>query len=117
MAVKLRRSESGTQGLRRFVRKQIAKAREALDDKKLSDEAVHSARKELKKARATLRLPRAPSLDALRQALHREYTAIRHRILERPNALKPQRDVLRRIYERALSWPIGDHGSGTMDGR
>jgi hypothetical protein len=38
MAVTLRRSESGTQGLRRIVRKQIAKAREALDDKKLSDE-------------------------------------------------------------------------------
>jgi CHAD domain-containing protein len=157
MAAALRRSESGTQGLRRIVRKQIAKALEALDGEKLSDEAVHSARKELKSARATLRLlrdalgdalykrenavlrdaarplsevrdakvlldaldrvvcrhgapARALPLEGLRQALNREYVAIRRRILERPNALKPQRDALRRIYDRAAHWPIGDHG-------
>jgi CHAD domain-containing protein len=157
MAVALRRSESGTQGLRRIVREQIAKALEDLGGKRLSDEAVHSARKELKKARATLRLlrdalgdavyrrenaalrdaarplsevrdakvlldtldrvvcrygarARALPLDGFRQALYREYAAIRRRILERPNALKPQRDALRRIYERAASWPVGEHG-------
>jgi CHAD domain-containing protein len=157
MTVALRRSESGTHSLRLIARKQIAKALEALDGKKLSDEVVHSARKELKKARATLRLlrdalgdalykrenavlreaarplsevrdakvlldtldrvvcrygapARALPLEGLRQALHREYGAKRRRILERPNALKPQRDALRRIYERAAHWPIGDHG-------
>ena len=58
MVLALRRSESGTQGLRRILRERIAKALEALGGTKLSDEAVHSARKELKKARATLRLLR-----------------------------------------------------------
>jgi CHAD domain-containing protein len=157
MAVALRRSESGTQGLRRIVREQIGKALEALDGKKLSDEAVHSARKELKKARATLRLLRealgdavyrrenaalrdaarplsdvrdakvlldtldrtvhrygAPArslpLDGFRQALREEYAATRRRILERPNALKLQRDALCRIVERSAHWPVGNHG-------
>jgi CHAD domain-containing protein len=157
MAVALRRSESGTQGLRRIVRERIAKALEALDGKKLSDDAVHWARKELKKARATLRLlrdalgdaaykrenaalrdaarplskvrdakvlldtlgrvvrrygapARALPLDGLRQALRREYAAIRRRILERPNALRPQRDALRRIFEPSARWPVGNHG-------
>jgi CHAD domain-containing protein len=157
MAVALRRSESGTQGLRRIVRQQMAKALEVLDDKQLADEAIHSARKELKKARATLRLLRkalgdavykrenaairdaarplsdvrdsrvlldtldgivhrygAPAcalrLDGFRQALRGEYAAIRRRILERPNALKPQRDALCRVFERSALWPIGNHG-------
>jgi CHAD domain-containing protein len=157
MAVALQRCESGTQGLRRIVREQIGKALEALDGKKLSDEAVHSARKELKKARATLRLlrdalgdalyqrenaalrdaarplsdvrdakvlldtldrivhrygapARALPLDGFRQALRGEYAATRRRILERPNALKLQRDALCRIVERSAHWPVGHHG-------
>jgi CHAD domain-containing protein len=54
----LQRSEPGTHGLRRIVRTQIGNATEALSAKPLSDERVHEARKELKKARATLRLLR-----------------------------------------------------------
>jgi CHAD domain-containing protein len=157
MAAALRRSESGTQSLRHIAREQIAKALETLDGKTLSDDAVHSARKELKKARATLRLlrdalgdevykrenaalrdaarplsevrdakvlldtldrvvrrygapARALPLDGFRQALRREYAAIRGRILERPDALRPQRDALRRIFERSARWPVGKHG-------
>ena len=74
MAIALRRSESGTQGLRRILREQIATALEALNGTRLSDEAVHTARKELKKARATLRLLR----DALGDAVYkRENAALR----------------------------------------
>jgi CHAD domain-containing protein len=157
MAIALRRSESGTQGVRRILRERIAKALEALDSTKLSDEAVHSARKELKKTRATLRLLRdalgdavyrrenaalrdaarplsevrdakvlldtldmiverygasasALQLAGLRRALRWEYVATRRRILQRPAALQPQRDALRRIYERSARWPVGHHG-------
>ena len=83
MAVALRRSESGTQGLRRIVRRQIANALEVLDDKQLADEAIHSARKELKKARATLRLLRKALGDAVYK---RENAAIR-------DAARPLSDV------------------------
>jgi CHAD domain-containing protein len=157
MAIGLRRSEAGTQGLLRILREQIAKALEALDGTELSDEAVHSARKELKKARATLRLlrdalgdavykrenaalrdaarplsevrdakvlldtldrlverygasARAMQLDGLRRALRWEYAATRRRVLQQPAALKPQRDALRRIYERSARWPVWHHG-------
>ena len=156
MVLALRRSESGTQGLRRILRERIAKALEALGGTKLSDEAVHSARKELKKARATLRLlrdalgdvvykrenaalrdaarplsevrdakvlldtldrlverygasARALQLDGLRRALRWEYVATRRRIMQQPAALKPQRDALRRIYERSARWPVWHH--------
>jgi CHAD domain-containing protein len=53
---------------------------------------------------------RALPLDGFRQALRGEYAATRRRILERPNALKLQRDALCRIFERSAHWPVGDHG-------
>jgi CHAD domain-containing protein len=57
-----------------MARKQIAKALEAWDGRTLSDEDVHAARKDLKKARAALRLLR----DALGNAAYdRENTALR----------------------------------------
>jgi CHAD domain-containing protein len=58
MARALSPSEPGTHGARRIAWKQVAKALEALDGKTVSDEDVHTARKDLKKARATLRLLR-----------------------------------------------------------
>lgn len=60
MAGELRRTESGTKGVRRLLRKQAEKAREALraGGRPLSDEAVHAARKSLKRVRAYLRLLR-----------------------------------------------------------
>ena len=59
MADELRENESGTSGVRRLIRKQIRKALEALDGSPpLPDHAVHTARKQLKKIRANLRLLR-----------------------------------------------------------
>lgn len=60
MAEQLSLAHSGTRGTQRILRSQIDKALEALADKtqSLSDKAIHSARKELKKARASLRLLR-----------------------------------------------------------
>jgi CHAD domain len=53
---------------------------------------------------------RALQLDGLRRALRWEYAATRRRILQQPAALKPQRDTLRRIYERSARWPVWHHG-------
>jgi CHAD domain-containing protein len=99
MAIGLRRSESGTQGLRRILREQIAKALEALGGTTLSDEAVHSARKELKKARATLQLLR----DALGDVVYkRENAALRDaaRPLSEVRDAKVLLDTLVRLVER-----------------
>ena len=55
----LRRSQSGTRGVRRVVRKQVGAALEALGDRGLSsDETIHDTRKRLKRVRAGLRLLR-----------------------------------------------------------
>src|SRR5260370_31890223 len=59
MADELRENESGTRGVCRLIRKQIRKALEALGGRRpLPDDAVHDARKQLKKVRANLRLLR-----------------------------------------------------------
>lgn len=72
MADQLRETESGTRGVRRLVRKQTRKALETLDSNhSLSDEAVHDARKRLKRVRAALRLVR---------------TALGSRVYDRENA-------------------------------
>jgi len=65
MSVDLQRSESGTHGVRRVTRAHVATAMEALRQTRVSDEDVHSARKELKKARATLRLLRTAVGDTV----------------------------------------------------
>jgi CHAD domain-containing protein len=70
----LHRSESGTRSARHIARKQIAKAMEALQNGSTSDEALHDARKELKRARATLRLLRDAIGD---RAYRRENEALR----------------------------------------
>ena len=67
-------SESGAEGARRIARAQIARAWRALARRPLSDDAVHSARKSLKKARAMFRLLR-PSIGS--SAYHRENAALR----------------------------------------
>jgi hypothetical protein len=99
MAIALQWSESGTQGLQRILREQIAKALESLDGTKLSDETVHSARKELKKAHATLRLLR----DALGDAVYRqENAALRDaaRPLSEVRDAKVVLDTLEMLVER-----------------
>jgi CHAD domain-containing protein len=54
----LRLDEAGTQGARRIARRQVKSALDMLGRKTAADRSVHTARKELKKARATLRLLR-----------------------------------------------------------
>ncbi len=58
MVGRLRPDESGTRGARRIARHRVESALEILGRKRPTDPAVHAARKELKKARATLRLLR-----------------------------------------------------------
>src|SRR4051812_739244 len=60
MAKQLRQTESGTKGVRRILRQQVGKALKALREggEPLADDAVHEARKRLKKGRAYLRLLR-----------------------------------------------------------
>lgn len=74
MAQELHRSESGTRTLTHIARRQIADAAAALEGRSPSDEAVHEARKELKRARATLRLLREAIGD---RAYRRENAALR----------------------------------------
>jgi CHAD domain-containing protein len=74
VAGKLKPDEAGTRGVRRIARRRIEAALEALDGHEVGDKSVHEARKELKKARATLRLIR----DALGERTYkRENAAIR----------------------------------------
>lgn len=74
MDPKLKHGESGTRGARRITRRRIKSALQALGPEKASDRSIHAARKELKKARATLRLLR----DALGKATYkRENAALR----------------------------------------
>ena len=74
MAFELSRTEKGTASARRAVRHQVKNALEALSPRKVTDEAVHAARKDLKKGRAVLRLLR----DALTHATYvRENAAMR----------------------------------------
>lgn len=58
MAYRLERAEAVNAGLRRVVREQIESASDYLSGKKKTtrDEAIHTARKSIKKVRATLRL-------------------------------------------------------------
>jgi CHAD domain-containing protein len=58
MVGRLRPDEAGTRGARRIARHRVESALEILGRKSPTDPAVHAARKELKKARATLRLLR-----------------------------------------------------------
>ena len=74
MAAKLKPDEAGTRGVQRIARRRIESALKALQPRKANDSAVHEARKDLKRARATLRLLR----DVLGKSTYkRENAAIR----------------------------------------
>ena len=66
MAYRLERGESVISGLKRVVREEIESAGDHLAEKKKTtrDEAIHEARKSLKKVRATLRLVRGEMGEA-----------------------------------------------------
>ena len=68
----LTHSEPDTRGLRRILRQRIVNAIDSLKAAKLTDRKVHAARKELKKARATLRLMQ----DSLSKAAYKQENAV-----------------------------------------
>jgi CHAD domain-containing protein len=78
MATELDRSDANAHGVRRVLCDQIDEAIHLLENRHISDGDIHSARKTLKKARATLRLLR---------------TAIAERAFDRENAVL--RDIAR----------------------
>jgi CHAD domain-containing protein len=99
MTAELQRFEPATESVRRIARAQIAKALDALDGESLTDESVHAARKDLKKARASLRLLRS----ALGEAVYaRENMALRdcNRPLSRMRDGKVLIDTLDLLVER-----------------
>jgi hypothetical protein len=72
MAFRLREHESVTKGLRRVVRRQLESAMTALDPSNPSAEAIHEARKALKKVRAIVKLVGDPlAVGKARQRLRR----------------------------------------------
>ena len=85
MAFRLRRSESVVQGLRRLAAKQIRAAIDELRSVPPRDEAIHEARKRVKKARAILQLVEADGGKRLRKCRKRLRTVNR--------ALTPLRDA------------------------
>ncbi len=99
MAAQLHRSESGARSARHIARKQIADALEALESRSPSDQTVHDARKEMKRARATLRLLRDAMGD---KAYRRENEALRDaaRPLSVIRDSKVQLDTLNRLVTR-----------------
>jgi CHAD domain-containing protein len=99
MTAELQCSEPGTHGVRRIARAQIETALDALGSRTLSDERVHMARKEIKKARGTLRLLRAALGDAV---YTRENAALRDaaRPLSRIRDGKVLLDTLDMLVER-----------------
>lgn len=99
MAAELHRSESGTRSTREIARKQIAEAVRALWSGSPPDESIHDARKELKRARATLRLLRDSMGDT---AYHRENEALRDaaRPLSAIRDSKVLLDTLNKLVER-----------------
>ena len=94
---RVHRNEALAEGARRIARTQIAAALRALERRPLSDKAVHSARKSLKKARAMLRLLR-PSMGD--EAYHRENAALRD--IARPLSEVRDARILLEALERLL---------------
>src|SRR5262249_19056888 len=108
MAKQLQKDEAGTDGVRRILQKQTEKALEALNGgQSLSDEAVHEARKLLKRVRADLRLLR----DALGdRAYRRENTRFR-------DAAKPLTELRdAKVLVDTLKQLTEDNGIG-VDGK
>src|ERR1700743_4007040 len=102
MAGKLHPDEPGTRGARRIARKRVKSALAVIDRPRPTDHAVHAARKELKKARATLRLVR----DALgHSTFKKENAALR----DAARPLGEVRDV--QILRGALKSLVGHYGA------
>ena len=108
MASQLRAKESGTESALRILRKEMRKTVNELqagDDKSLSSEAVHNARKRLKKARAALRLVR----DALGPRHYRCENAVLR------DAARPLTEVRDAKVLAATAGKLADAGNGAVD--
>ena len=102
MTAILKRDEAGTRSARRIARDRVKSALKTLGPGKISDSAVHAARKDLKKARAVLRLLR----DALGEPTYKkENAALR-------DAARPLGDVRDgRVLVDALSSLVKYYGA------
>jgi CHAD domain-containing protein len=102
VAAKLKRGEAGTHSARRIARGRVEAALQALEGDRVSDSSIHEARRELKKARATLRLLR----DALGESTYkRENAAIR-------DAARPLGEVRDgRVLLDALDFLLNHYGA------
>lgn len=85
-------------GVRRILLQQMAAALGALDQKRLSDEAVHTARKQLRRARASLRLLRC----ALKDATYRRENVTLRNIARRLSEIRDSK-VLLDTFEKLVT--------------
>lgn len=108
---RLHRSEAGAEGARRIARAQLAEALGALEQRPLSDKAVHSARKSLKKARAMLRLLRSSIGE---DAYHRENATLRD--IARPlSEIRDARILLQALVQLTRQYRAHGHAVGVAE--
>jgi len=107
---RLKQGESGTHGARRIARQRIKSALRTLDRRNKTDRSVHLARKELKRARATLRLLR----DALGRSTYKKENAALREVASPLSAVRDGRvllDALRSLIDYygapAAALPLG----------
>jgi CHAD domain-containing protein len=95
MATEFKGKRAATKEARKILRRQIDKGLECLDGQRISDGRIHRARKQIKMARATLRL--------LREGLpNKQYRAENRRLRDAAKPLSEARDaaILRKAFER-----------------
>ena len=94
MASEFKGQRAATQEARKIFRRQIDKSLECLERRSISEESIHRARKQIKKARAILRLLR-PSLSS------KQYRAENARLRDAARPLGAARDaaMLRKTFQ------------------
>ncbi len=113
MSARLRRDESGTEGVRRVVRREVRKALESLTPKRPPrDVALHQARKRIKRARAALRLVREPLGD---RAYRRENEKLRD--AARPLSSSRDAKVLVAAFDRVAGPSSRGRANALADAR
>src|SRR5579872_2358802 len=106
MSYKLRPDEKLSHGIRRIARRQVCSILKALREKRpeCQGEAVHQARKGVKKARALLRLARCGLGDKTYRKENRSFRRVGHGLSQRRDAgvLLATLDKLRRHHHGKL---------------
>src|SRR5262245_32270283 len=111
MSRKLELGEPGTDGVRRILRREAKRALDELPSGgQVKDVAVHAARKQIKRARAALRLVREPLGE---KAYHRENEELR----DAAQPLSAVRDakILVEAFDRLVG-PRAARNGGDLDG-